>query len=366
MEFTDALAALAEKVRTQYELIETEEATKNAFIMPFISTVLGYDVFNPQEVIPEFTADIGVKRGEKVDYAICNGEKVQILIECKKINGQLSLEHAGQLFRYFSVTEARIAILTNGKVWNFYTDLDAPNKMDDKPFLVLDLGDVDEVLLPELKKLTKDSFDLESIVSAAEELKYLGAIRRAIAAEFKEPSLDFVRLLTSRVYDGRFTPAIQDKFRPLVEKALRQFLNERVNDRIKTALDAGDGAPVPLTVAVQVPVMEVEEEPETEEASSDGIETTEEELFAYRIIKAIACAEVAPDRIAYRDVKSYFSVLLDDNNRKPIARCYFNSKARKWISFIDEDRSETRYELETIEDIYLHAEAIREAVRMYR
>ena len=70
LDFSDSLSALAQKVRNQRDAIQTEEATKTAFVMPFISTVLGYDVFDPLEVVPEFTADVGIKRGEKIDYAI--------------------------------------------------------------------------------------------------------------------------------------------------------------------------------------------------------------------------------------------------------------------------------------------------------
>lgn len=171
MEFEDKLATLAAKVEQQKNAIQTEEATKTAFIMPFIQAVLGYDVFDPTEVVPEFTADVGTKKGEKVDYAICKDGQVQILIECKKLGDNLNINHAAQLYRYFSVTSARIAILTNGQVYKFFTDLDAPNKMDEKPFLVLDLLDIDDHAVPELKKLTKPAFDVESIINAAGELK---------------------------------------------------------------------------------------------------------------------------------------------------------------------------------------------------
>lgn len=362
MDFNDALTMLADKVAEQWESIQTEEATKNAFIMPFISTVLGYDVFDPREVIPEFVADVGVKKGEKIDYAIAHDGEIQILIECKKVSGDLTLEHASQLYRYFAVTSARVAILTNGRVYNFYTDLDAPNKMDAKPFLVLDLADIDPTLLPELKKLTKDTFDLTSIVTAAEELKYVGAMKREVAAEFKEPSPEFVKLLTQRVYDGRFTQAVQEKFTGLVEKALRQFLNDRVNDRLKTALGTGDVAAIPATP--ETPVEEPEADAEVP-TSDDGIETTPEELFAFRIIKAIACAELKPERIVYRDAKSYFAILADDNNRRPIARCYFNAKSTTWIAIPDENREFTRHDLDAIEDIYTYADQIREAARRY-
>ncbi|WP_170939331.1 type I restriction endonuclease, partial [Escherichia coli] len=173
MEFIDKLNSLSAKIKQQAGVIETEEATKNAFVMPFINNVLGYDVFDPTEVIPEFVCDIGTKKGEKIDYAILKNREVQILIECKKIGDPLNINHASQLFRYFHVTNARISILTNGQVYKFFTDLEAPNKMDEKPFLEIDLLDLDETVVPEIKKLTKSAFDLESIINAAGELKYV-------------------------------------------------------------------------------------------------------------------------------------------------------------------------------------------------
>lgn len=364
MDFNDALTLLADKVSEQWGSIQTEEATKNAFIMPFISTVLGYDVFDPREVIPEFTADVGVKKGEKIDYAIAHDGEVQILIECKRVSGELTLEHASQLYRYFGVTTARVAILTNGRVFNFYTDLDAPNKMDAKPFLVLDLADIDATLLPELKKLTKDTFDLTSIVSAAEELKYVGAIKREVAAEFREPTPEFVKLLAQRVYDGRFTQGVQEKFTGVVDTALRQFLNERVNDRLKTALGTGDVAVIPAAAAEPDPSVDPDADAQVGQGD-DGIETTADELFAFRIIKAIACAELAPERITYRDAKSYFVVLVDDNNRKPVARCYFNAKSTKWLGLLDENKNVVRRDLDHVEDIYKYADEIRETAKRY-
>ncbi|RRC94677.1 type I restriction endonuclease [Schaalia canis] len=364
MEFTDALTLLAGKVKDHADSLQTEEATKNALIMPFISNVLGYDVFNPQEVIPEYTADVGIKRGEKIDYAIMTSGEMQILIECKAASVALKLEHASQLYRYFGVTSARIAVLTNGKVWNFYTDLDAPNKMDSKPFLVLDLEDIDETILPDLRKLTKDRFDLSSVINAAEELKYLGALRRNIANEFKEPSPEFVRFWVSRVYEGRCTQAIQEKFTSLVEKALRQYLSERINDRLKTALGADEN--VVLSMAPNDEEAEPESSPEEQEITNvSDVVTTEEELHAFRIIKAIACAELDPARIGYRDAKSYFTVLADDNNRKPILRCYFNAKSTKWIAFLDEERNMTRVDIDGVEDLYLYVDQIREAAKRY-
>lgn len=361
MEFSERLEALASKVKNQASAIGTEEATKNAFVMPFIASILGYDVFNPMEVIPEFTADVGIKRGEKVDYAIVRDGEVQILIECKTSQSTLSLQNASQLFRYFGTTNARLAVLTNGVVWQFYTDLDAPNKMDSKPFLVLDLLDIDETLIPEIQKLSKESFDLDSIINAAEELKYVGAIRREIAAQFREPSDEWTKFFTTRVYEGSFTARVREQFTELVRKASKQFLTEQVNDRLKTALGAGVTTPANVD-----PVGEVSSQ-EAVEGDLDRdteIETTLEELEGYQIVKAIGCSEVKPNRIAHRDQKSYFAVLLDDNNRKPVARLHFNTK-QKYLGLLDEEKKETRHPIDSLDEIYSHSDSIREAVRRY-
>jgi hypothetical protein len=360
MEFDERVAALAAKVQNQRDAIQTEEAAKNAFVMPFISTILGYDVFDPLEVVPEYTADVGVKKGEKIDYAIMRDGEVQILIECKKSKESLRIEHASQLYRYFSVTNARIAVLTNGQIYHFYTDLDAPNKMDSKPFLVLDLDDLDETLLPELRKLTKEAFDLDSIISAAEELKYLGQIKRVMAAQFKEPEDEWVKFFTTRVYGGSFTQKVREQFGSLVRKGASQFLRDQVNERLKSALHAS--FPVPVT---ETPTEALASEPVAlDDLDRDtGVTTTLEELTGYQIVKAIACSEVKPQRIVSRDAKSYFAILLDDNNRKPIARLHFNGKAKKYLGTFDADKNETRHEIDSLDDIYLHADAIRMAVR---
>lgn len=362
-DFHENLLAVASKVKTQGAAILTEEATKNAFVMPFIATVLGYDVFNPLEVVPEFTADVGVKRGEKVDYAIMINGEVVILIECKKSTESLRVDHAGQLFRYFSVTNARIAILTNGQVYEFYTDLDAPNKMDAKPFLVLDLLAIDDALLAELQKLTKGAFNLDSVLSAAGELKYIGAIKRVIAAQLRDPGDEWIRFFISRTYDGSITQRVREQFRPLVGKAFQQFLSDQVNDRLKSALGSTTGEPA--TLSTQNESVNESAGPAREDlALASDVETTQEELDAYTIVKAIACSETVPQRITHRDAKTYFAVMVDDNNRKTIARLYFN-RSQKYIGTFDADKAETRHRISSLDEIYQYAEAIRASVQRY-
>ena len=131
MTFLDQVRSIAARAEKQLSKIRTEEATKNALVMPLISA-LGYNVFDPSEVIPEFIADVGVKKGEKVDYAILKNGKVVILFECKAATVSLDDCHASQLYRYFSVTDARVAVLTNGLDYRFYSDLEQPNRMDSK------------------------------------------------------------------------------------------------------------------------------------------------------------------------------------------------------------------------------------------
>lgn len=362
VEIAERAQALAMKIRQQKASIETEEATKNAFVMPFIGNVLGYDVFDPTEVIPEFTADVCTKKGEKVDYAIAVGGQVQVLVEVKKIGDPLRLEHASQLFRYFSATKARIAILTNGESYEFYTDLDAPNLMDSKPYLVLDFSNIDETLLPELAKLAKDTFDLESVISAAGELKYVGQLKRILAAQFKQPEDEWVRFLTTRVYDGSFTQKVREQFLPLVEKASRQFLNEQVNDRLKNALVVSDPEPSAAEGAGETGGALVEPE---DNGQRGDVVTTEEELEGFRVVRAIVCSEVSVDRIVARDNKSYFGVILDDNNRKPIARLWFNRTKKKYLGVFDEQKIETRIPIGDTGDIYLHADQLRKTVARY-
>ena len=237
-------------------------------------------------------------------------------------------------------------------------DIDEPNRMDSKPFLVLDLLDIDETILPELKKLTKPAFDIESIASSAEELKYVGALKRAVSDEFKEPSDDFVKLLAAHVYDGAFRQTVMDKFRPLVEKALKRFLSDQVNDRLKTALGADD---IKVGPAAEDETDDAADE-QNDDTEDDGIVTTEEEIAAYRIIKAIACSEVEPARITMRDAKKYCAIFLDDNNRKPVARLFFNTK-QKYIGLFDAEKKCERQPIDDLNGIYAFAEEIRSEVR---
>lgn len=364
MDFYESLNSLATKIRQQGQNITTEEATKNAFVMPFIKTVLGYDVFDPSEVVPEFVCDVGTKKGEKIDYAIFKDGHVQILIECKKIGEPLNVNHASQLFRYFHVTTARISILTNGRIYKFFTDLEAPNKMDEKPFLELDLLDIDEHAVPELLKLTRSAFDVDSIISAAGELKYIGQLKRELANQLTEPCEEFLRFFVARVYDGPITARVREQFQPLMQKAISQFTGDLINDRLKSALTGA----APQTLVVQpTPANSAPENQPQENDQSDceqpRIETTAEELEGFFIVKSIVRTIVDSARIVHRDTQSYFGILLDDNNRKPVCRLHFN-RAQKYLGILDAEKKETRHPINSLDDIYRFSDQLIEATKL--
>jgi len=353
MSFNEKIAVLSEKIPTLIEHLETEEATKNALIMPFIAA-LGYDVFNPQEVVPEFTADVGTKKGEKVDYAIMQDNEVIILIECKKSKSDLSEANTHQLFRYFTVTNARIAILTNGVQYRFFSDLEESNKMDERPFLELDMLNIRDNLLEEVRKLGKENFDLDRMLSTANELKYTSEIKKLMNVQFETPDEEFTRFFFKIANPGaHFTAAAKEQFTKFVQKAFHQFISERVSDRLRSALEKEDDK-----------ITESSEEEETTETKPNGIETTEEELEGFQIVRAILVQKVASERIVHRDTKSYFGILLDDNNRKPLCRLHFNT-AQKYLGVIDADKQETRIPIDTLADIYQHADKLLSTVKLY-
>ena len=283
-----------------------------------------------------------------------------MLIECKKIGEPLSINHASQLFRYFHVTPARISILTNGRVYKFFTDLDAPNKMDEKPFLELDLLDIDEHAAPELKKLTRQAFDVESILSAAGELKYIGQLKREISNQLTEPNDEFSRFFISRVYDSTITARVREQFQPLIQKALRQLTNDLVNDRLKSAITGSS----PQILSIQAEPEEPPKiEPKAAEEDATRVETTHEELEGFFIVKSIIRTLVEANRIGHRDTQSYFGILLDDNNRKPVCRLHFN-RTQKYVGILDAEKKETRHPIEHLDDIYKLSEELIAATKL--
>lgn len=357
MDFIEKIQELAQRIPKQLEYIQTEEATKSALIMPFIQA-LGYDIFNPMEVVPELVADVGTKKGEKVDYAIKKDNATTMLFECKWCGQNLDECHASQLYRYFSVTEARFGILTNGIYYKFFSDIDEPNKMDSKPFFEFDFRAFDEEKVAELKKFSKSAFDLDNILTTASELKYTGTIKKIFAEELTNPSPDFVRFFAAQAYSGRLTQTVMDQFTKIVKQALSQALREKVNDRIKSALaaDTEDAAePTIEEISLQNGV--------DEERASDKIETTQEEIDGFNIIRAIAREVVDVKRITMRDRQQYCGILFDDNSRKTICRLWFNGK-QKYLGIIKQ-KDEERMPIESVDEIFNYGVQIKAVILGY-
>ena len=350
-DFSEQVEGLAARAKMAERQALTEEATKTAVVMPFIQS-LGFDVFNLEEVIPEFIADVGVKKGEKVDFAVKMDGKIAMLIEVKPISSKLGDTQFSQLFRYFHVTEARLAILTNGREMWFFSDTDEPNKMDKKPFFTFDLTKYDKAQVGELARFHKRSFAIDEIIEAASNLKYTRDAANYLKKQMADPGEDFVRLVGKQIHDGPITKAVAEQLKPAIQSALDELVRDRIQDKLSITFRS-DGA------------SQAKNEPDDELTAVDDITTTEEEREGFMIVRAIGAKLVPVDRITIRDAKSYCAVLMDDNNRRPICRLYFNSTKTKNLGIFDANKNETRVKVDSPSDLYLHAESIEAAIRAY-
>ena len=352
MDLIDNIKNIASKISKQQKHIATEEATKTACIMPFISA-LGYDVFNPLEVIPEYTADLGIKKGEKVDYAIQKDDKIIILMECKCSGEKLQNSHTSQLFRYFSVTDARFAILTNGINYEFYSDIENSNTMDSKPFFEFNILDFENYQLNELKKFTKSAFSLEEILSTASTLKYTGEIKKILEEELNNPTKKFVEFFARKILGGEknFTKSVLAQFTDIVREARTQFVEAKITKRLEEAADLSQQSKIDNSIQ------------EKTQSNTDKIETTQDKIDGYNIIKAILYEVIDIDRIVMRDTKSYCGILLDDNNRKPICRLRFNT-SQKYLGLFA-SKQEERIAISSVSEIYKHSDKIKQIISEY-
>lgn len=337
--------AFAERLNNLRDSVKTEEAMKTAFVLPFLQA-LGYDVFNPLEVIPEYTLDHGVKKAEKVDYAIRVAGLIAVLMECKQLGAPLSSKQASQLFRYFTVSEAKFAILTDGARYLFFTDLAAPNKMDEEPFFEFNLLNFTHEDVLELSRFAKSVFNAEAIQLAASNLRVVRQLQAELRAEFESPSEDLMKLFFSRLNPGaRFTAQANTRFSVLVKKAVEAFRAEL----------AGSAAEDDITVFTEATVL----------IRKEGVETTQDERDALALIQQLVADYAPPDDVVLRDAKSYCAILFQNNNRKPIARLYFNRSGQKQIGLFA-SVEETRYPLDSVADIQHYADMLRATIVGYQ
>ena len=353
MEFKEQIKQLGDRVAKLRDQVKTEEATKSAFIMPFIQA-LGYDLFNPLEVVPEFVTDFGAKNAEKVDFVIMKDSQPIMIIECKNHPENLD-KHYTQVHKYFHLTKARFAVLTNGVLYNFYTDLDNANKMDEKPFLSFDITNIREQQIKELVKFHKNGFDVGTILNTASELKYSNAIKTVLTEELSNPTPEFVKYFIAKVYSGRTTEKVLNQFSEIVKKTIDQTFNDIVSDRLMNAINQ-----TKTVVEIKPPT------PEPVESEESKIVTTSDEMESYFIIKSILRATMPINRIFFRDAQTYFSILIDDKNTKLVCRLYLNSETNRMIVFLDENKKEIKYKLKTLDDIYAHTELLIKAAEKFK
>lgn len=352
MDFIDEVKARSGRFAARVEHLKkkdaTEEATKTSFVLPFIQ-MLGYDIFNPAEVIPEYTADIGTKKGEKVDYALLKDDRVVILIECKKIGHSLSRDAVSQLLRYFGVTETRVGILTDGISYLFFSDLDQANVMDPRPFFEFNMMEFADQQVRELKRFTKEAFDKSLIVGAAKELRYAAEIKTLLANELIKPSDEFVGYVVKQVYEGRNSVAVRNMFRGLAHSAFNQFINDRIQSRLTKALKQEGESEKQST-----PVVLEETKPEFTKSELDGL----------NVIKAILGGLLDPRSLKLYSFKVHSSIVLNSGPEyDKYQATLFKLRARlpETIKLGAPEFGEIQ--VGSIEDFFSHAGRIRKFIK---
>lgn len=347
MELADKFKMLGQKAVKIAPSLTNEEITKTALVMPFIQ-LLGYDVFDPTEVIPEFQAQAGVKKDQRVDYALCKEGNPVILIEAKSYGASLDKEQLDQLKRYFPfVKTARVGILTDGNRYRFFTDLENENVMDDSPYLELSLDSANEEEISKLLLLAKDKYDDETTIKQAEQLKFTKQFKLILTKQFEQPEEDFVRFFAKKVWTGQITQNVKDKLTPLLKESFRQWTEDRINARLRKAIEGEEKN-------------REEEEIEPQEETQSEAAINDNELLGLSIVKAILTEYCDISRLCLRAGKTYTALLLDDNNRKTIVRFYFKSPDNLKLDLYGFMRVEPPFKINSVEDIYNYKDKIIE------
>ena len=312
------LRNLSELFKKRKEHIKGEEATKHALVLPFLQT-LGYDVYDPTEVRPEFIADFAKKKAngrfEKVDYLIQIKGEPAILVECKAIDAVVDA-HDGQLRSYFNaVTSVRLAIVTNGLLYRFFTDLKLQNIMDDDPFLEFNMLQFSERAAGLIVPFTKARFNSGAIKPHAEEVISLSKITDFVNELLRNPSEAFVKLIISElnlVGDRRVNANVVARFEPIVKKAIKaalldivtkpiQQMQEPQQPTLPAAPQEPPAASPPLPPApLSPPAL----------AQDPGIITTPEEREIFEVIKGICADSPSKGTVQYKDAVNFFAINL--------------------------------------------------------
>lgn len=316
----DDLRQLSEQIKKRQSFIKGEEATKQALVLPFLQ-VLGFDIYDPTEVRPEYVADFAKKKSngqfEKIDYALYVKGELGIFVECKSIDSKPE-DHDGQLSRYFNSTQSvRVGVLTNGLSYRFFTDLRAQNIMDEAPFFEFNILSFSERDADALKPFTKDGFNSASVQRYAEEIISMEKITSLVDELLRNPSEDFVRFIlgTLNLVSGRITDRVIERFSPIVKRSVQSALVGMMTKSIQQEI-----APAPASVVEHTPptpspsdgiqplMAEAQAAKDTAPREGAGVVTTEEELEIFRIVSRLCDESTVKVPIKYKDTVSYFGI----------------------------------------------------------
>lgn len=367
MDFKDSILQLSEKIAKQIDGIATEEATKTSFIMPMIAA-LGYDVFNPFEVVPEMECDL-TKRGDRIDYAIMKDNTPILLIECKHCKQNLDL-HSTQLAKYYAASNARFGVLTNGVEYRFYADLEKQNIMDEKPFLVVNMVDLSDNDIEQLKKFHKSYYNEHDILSTALELQITIQIKDLLNKNFQKPSDEFTRYFVKCLNDWKSSSKLIEQYRPILKKSIASVINDIIADRLNVAIKS-EGVSETKKSEEQT-ASDVSEEATAKELPNGvvfqdeekGIVTTQEEIDAYNIIRSILRQYIDVKRIQYNDYKSYFTINLDGSTWWWICRLSLGKRKKQFCIPKDGYKSNEWIEIESIDDLFKFEDILKEALNL--
>jgi len=336
MDFKDNIQQIAERIEKQKDAIQTEEATKNAFIMPMIAT-LGYDIFNPFEVVPEMDCDL-TRRGDKIDYAIKKDDKTILLIECKHCKQNLNL-HNTQLAKYYAASNARFGVLTNGIEYRFYADLDKANIMDEKPFLVVNMLDLSDTAIEQIRKFHKSYYNESEILNTAQELQVTIQVKNMMEQIFKQPSDEFVRYFVRNLNDGKSTPKLIEQYRPIIKRSIISIIDDIISDRMNIASKQTD-------IAATIPI---------DKETNDAI--TQEKRDAYNVVRELIGEQ---GEISYTNFKGY---LLIWTKHEYWWVCRISLKPySKRICFTTENRCGYKWiQIQSVEDIRNYSNEVKDA-----
>lgn len=288
------------KINDAIELCTNEAQTRKFLIEPFFH-LLNY-ISN--DLIPEFSADFGERVSQKIDYAILLNKKETILIEAKKYNSKLSDKEAGQLNGYFNNTKSsRIAVLTNGIEYRFYSDILLPNVIDTKPFFVFNLINYADRDLETLIKFDKRYVVINEIIKTAQDCVFAEDFEAALLKEFIAPSKDLLKIIHRNMnFKVKFNEETQGKMINMINSALLKSLYDK---KVLSESNSNTG----------------------------GIITTETEIQAYHTIRTLLIQnkKIPSQRIFFKDFKSFFNISVDDNLKKVICKLVFTDAKLKII-----------------------------------